>query len=135
MIEGSALNAIISTDKEGNVVLFNQGAETLLGYRPEEVSGRPVSVLYGGEVRANDVAGEVRKRGGAVSGFESALQTKDNRSIPVLISASALFDEEGREAGMVEFATAILRERKREEETLQKARDELGRGSKSAPAN
>ena len=123
LIEGSP-DAIISTDNEGNVVLFNQGAETLLGYRPEEVSGRPVSVLYGGEVRANDVAREVRKRGGTVSGFESALQTKDGRSIPVLISASALFDEEGREAGMVEFATD-LRERKREEETLQKARDEL----------
>jgi PAS domain S-box-containing protein len=123
LIEGSP-DAIISTDKEGNVVLFNQGAETLLGYRPEEVSGRPVSVLYGGEVRANDVGREVRKRGGTVSGFESALQTKDGRSIPVLISASALFDEEGREAGMVEFATD-LRERKQEEEALQKARDEL----------
>jgi PAS domain S-box-containing protein len=123
LIEGSP-DAIISTDKEGNVVLFNQGAETLLGYRPEEVSGRPVSVLYGGEVRANDVGREMRKRGGTVSGFESALQTKDGRSIPVLISASALFDEEGREAGMVEFATD-LRERKREEEALQKARDEL----------
>jgi PAS domain S-box-containing protein len=123
LIEGSP-DAIISTDKEGNVVLFNQGAETLLGYRPEEVSGRPVSVLYGGEVRTNDIGREVRKRGGAVSGFESALQTKDGRSIPVLISASALFDEEGSEAGMVEFATD-LRERKREEEALQKARAEL----------
>jgi PAS domain S-box-containing protein len=123
LIEGSP-DAIISTDKEGNVVLFNQGAENLLGYRPEEVSGRPVSVLYGGEMRANDVGRELRKRGGTVSGFESALQTKDGRSIPVLISASALFDEEGREAGLVEFATD-LRERKREEDALQKARDEL----------
>jgi PAS domain S-box-containing protein len=123
LIESSPA-AIISTNKEGNVVLFNQGAETLLGYRPEEVSGRPVSVLYGGKVRANDVVREVHKRGGTVSGFESALQTKDGRSIPVLISASALFDEEDQEAGMVEFATD-LRERKREEEALQKARDEL----------
>ena len=123
LIEGSP-DAIISTDKEGNVVLFNQGAETLLGYRPEEVSGRPVSVLYGGDVLANEVGRELRKRGSTVSGFESALQTKDGRSVPVLISASALFDEKGREAGMVEFATD-LRERKREEEALQKARDEL----------
>ena len=31
----SSTDAIISTDKEGNVVLFNEGAETLLGYRAE----------------------------------------------------------------------------------------------------
>jgi len=123
LIEG-APDAIFSTDKEGNIVLFNQGAETLLGYRPEEVTGCGVSMLYDGKVRANDVWREVRKRGGTVAGFESALRTKDGRSIPVLISASALIDEDGRESGMVEFATD-LRERKREEEALQKARDEL----------
>ena len=38
----SSTDAIISTDKEGNVVLFNEGAETLLGYRAEEVIGRRV---------------------------------------------------------------------------------------------
>ena len=31
----SSTDAIIATDKEGNVVLFNEGAETLLGYRAE----------------------------------------------------------------------------------------------------
>jgi len=29
----SSIDSIISTDREGNVVLFNQGAETLLGYQ------------------------------------------------------------------------------------------------------
>src|SRR6478672_12530055 len=65
LIESSP-DAIISTDKEGSIVLFNQGAETLLGYRPEEVIGQPVSILYG-EVGASDVAREIRKRGGTVS--------------------------------------------------------------------
>ena len=44
--------------------------------------------------------------------------------IPVLMSASVLCDEAGRVVGMVGFATD-LRKRKREEEELQKARDEL----------
>jgi PAS domain S-box-containing protein len=123
LIESSP-DAIISTDTENNVVLFNRGAESLLGYRPEEVIGQPVSVLYGGEVRANNVQREARKRGGTVSGFESALQTKDGDDIPVLISASALFDDEHQQAGMVAFATD-LRKRKREDEALQKAREEL----------
>ena len=123
LIESSP-DAIISTDQEGNVVLFNEGAEVMLGYRAEEVIGRHVSVLYGGEAGANEVTREMRKRGGTVSGFDSVLWAKDGSSIPVLISACVLFDEEGQEVGTVGFATD-LRARKREEEALQKANDEL----------
>ena len=36
----STPDAVISTDKEGNVVLFNEGAQTLLGYPAEDVVGR-----------------------------------------------------------------------------------------------
>ncbi len=125
LIESSA-DAIISTDKEGNVALFNEGAETLLGYRAEEVIGRRVTVIYGGETGANELLREMRKRGGTVSGFDSILWAKDGSSIPVLLSASILFDEEGQEAGTVGFCTD-LRERKRAQEALQKAHDELER--------
>src|SRR4029079_14295521 len=34
----SSTDAIIATDKGGNVVLYNEGAESLLGYRAAEVS-------------------------------------------------------------------------------------------------
>ncbi|MGH6804009.1 MAG: PAS domain-containing protein, partial [Methyloceanibacter sp.] len=120
----SSTDAIIATDKEGKVVLFNEGAETLLGYRSDDVIGRHATELYGDEERAREVAREMRKRGGTVAGFESLLNTKDGKSIPVLISASVLFGEHGEEVGTVGFATD-LRTRKREEEELRKAHDEL----------
>ena len=123
LIESSP-DAIISTDKDGNVVLFNDGAETLLGYRADEVVGKRVTLLYGGDAGANEVLREMRKRGGTVSGFEGVLRAKDDSNIPVLISASVLLDEEGREVGTVGFATD-LRDRKREQDALQKAYDEL----------
>ena len=123
LIESSP-DAIISTDKDGNVVLFNEGAETLLGYRADEVIGRRVTVLYGGEAGANEVLREMRKRGGTVSGFENVLRAKDGNTIPVLTSASILIDESGKEIGTVGFATD-LRDRKREQQALQKAYDEL----------
>ena len=114
LIESSP-DAIISTDKEGNVVLFSEGAETLLGYRAKEVAGRSASMLYGDEAGARQVAREMRKRGGTVSCLESVMLAKDGSNIPVLISASVLFDEKGEEVGTVGFARD-LRERKREEE-------------------
>lgn len=123
LIESSP-DAIIATDKQGNVVLFNEGAETLLGYRAEEVIGRPTTEFYDTEDHAKEVLLEMRKRGGTASGFESVLKAKDGQDVPVLISASVLLDKEGQEAGMVGFATD-LRARKHEEEELRKAHDEL----------
>ena len=66
----------------------------------------------------------MRNRGGTASGYESVLKAKDGHSIPVLISASVLFDKDAQEAGMVGFATD-LSARKREEGELRKAHDEL----------
>jgi PAS domain S-box-containing protein len=123
LIESSP-DGIIATDKEGRVVLFNEGAESLLGYRAADVIGRPTVELYESEDRAKEVLTEMRKRGGTSAGFESVLRAKDGRLIPVLISASVLLDKDGQEAGMVGFATD-LRARKREEEELRKAHDEL----------
>jgi PAS domain-containing protein len=66
----------------------------------------------------------MRKRGGTVAGFDSVLKAKDGKNIPVLISASVLFGEHGEEVGTVGFATDLTI-RKREEEELRKAHDEL----------
>ena len=120
----SSSDAIISTDKEGKVVLINEGAERLLGYKSKEVIGQPAAMLYGSEASAKEVFREMRKRGGTVSGFDSVARAKDGTSIPVLISASMLHDADGREAGTVGFVTD-MRERKREQEALQQAYDEL----------
>ena len=123
LIESSP-DGIIATDENGNVTLFSEGAETLLGYRAEEVMGRSVALLYRGEAGAHEVMREMHKRGGTVSGFEGVAWGKDGSAIPVLISASLLFDDDGQEIGTVGFATD-LRERKRGEEAVQKAYDEL----------
>ena len=105
-------------------MLFNEGGETLLGYRADEVVGRSSADLYGSEEQAREVLREMRKRGGTVAGFESVLKGKDGNAVPVLISAAVLFGEHGQEVGTVGFATD-LRTRKREEVELRKAHDEL----------
>ncbi len=120
----SSTDAIIATDKDDKVVLFNEAAETLLGYQIDEMIGKSPADLYASEEQAKEVAREMRKRGGTVAGYDSTLKSKDGSEIPVLISASVLFGERGEEAGTVGFATD-LRTRKREEEELRKAHDEL----------
>ena len=123
LIEDSP-DPIIATNREGDVVLFNRGAEALLGFRQKEIIGQRVAQLYESVEKAKEVMRQMRKQGGTVSAFETVLQAKDGTRIPVLISASILYDEEGQEVGTVGF-NKDLRERKRVEEALQKAHDEL----------
>ncbi len=41
----SIIDAIVSTDEEGKVIFWNRGAETIFGYREEEILGKPVERL------------------------------------------------------------------------------------------
>ena len=113
----SSTDAIVKTDKAGKVVLFNKGAEALTGYRREEVIGRQGPVLYESEEDAKEVMRRMREGGGTVSAFETTFRAKEGARIPVLISASILYDEKGQEVGAVGFSKD-LRERKRAQEQL-----------------
>ena len=120
----SSTDAIIATDEDGVVVLFNRGAEALSGYRREKILGQRGPVLYESEEDAKAVMLQIREGGGTISAFETTFRTKDGSLVPVLISASMLYDEEGHEAGTVGFSKD-LRERKQDEEKLRRAHDEL----------
>ena len=121
----SSTDAIIATDKEGNVVLFNEGAETLLGYRAERGHRHARAPIFmPARSTPRTCCARCASAAAPSPASTSVLKTKDGASIPVLISASVLFDEQGEEVGTVGFATD-LRTRKHEEEELRKAHDEL----------
>lgn len=131
LIEVSA-DAIISTNNAGDIVVFNTGAEILLGYRREEIIGRRVTVIYDSEQRAKDVMRRMRQDGGRVAGWETILRAHDGSPIPVLLSASILYDAEGREAGTVGFSKD-LRERQRAEEQLRESEERYRTLFENAP--
>ena len=55
-IVNSANVAIIGTDRDGRVTLFNPGAERLLGYRRDEILGRHMSMFHTAEQIARKAA-------------------------------------------------------------------------------
>ncbi|HEX3766625.1 MAG TPA: PAS domain S-box protein [Kofleriaceae bacterium] len=130
----SAVDAIIAADLKGNIILFNQGAERLFGYRARDMIGKvPVwqlyedggarqimrmlrSTSYGGVGRLEQTRREVRIAGGEV--------------VPVSMTASTLYERD-REVATVGILTD-LRERIRMEQRLLDAQQKLQMSEKQA---
>ena len=140
-ILGSANYSLISTDPDGIILTFNHAAERMLGYWEEEIVGKTTPAPFHdvGEMvqRAAELSAELgrtiepgfevfvaKARSGIPDENEWTYIRKDGSRFPVLLSATALFDERGEITGFLGIASDIS-ERKAAEETLKKSEASL----------
>ncbi|HEY2384511.1 MAG TPA: ATP-binding protein [Terriglobia bacterium] len=123
-IVASADDGIISKTLDGTIRTWNEGAQRILGYTPQEIVGKPVYKLI-----PHHLYDEEREillkisQGGHVSHFDTIRIAKDGRQLNVSLSISPIKDRQGNIIG----ASKILRditERKRIEEERQAALNE-----------
>jgi PAS domain S-box-containing protein len=120
--------AIYTMDTDGRITLWNEGAHRLLGYTAEEALGQHTAITFTEEERR---AGKPERelRGAAASGSASDdnwVVRKDGSRFCASGFTNALRDEAGRLRGFVKIFRD-LSERRRMEEDLRQARDELER--------
>jgi len=119
----NSVDAIVSADRKGNVIVFNGAAERCYGYRAEEVIGRlDVTALYP-EGMAREIMRKIRANRGRVEHYRCELLAKNGERIPVSMSASLIHDR-GVVVGTVGIFTD-LREHLRMQEKLTAAEEEL----------
>src|SRR6516162_8099252 len=113
----SSPDIIIAVDREGTIIYYNDGARRVLRYTSEEIIGQKVTGIYLSLGEARKVMRALRESadGGRISSFETILRDKDNQEIPVAISGSLIYDEQGAEIGSIGFARDIRRMRRREQ--------------------
>jgi len=113
----SSPDIIIAVDREGIIIYYNDGARRVLRYTSEEIIGQKVTRIYLSLEEARKVMRALRESsdGGRISSFETILRDKDNHEIPVAISGSLIYDEQGAEIGSIGFARDIRRMRQREQ--------------------
>jgi PAS domain S-box-containing protein len=123
----SSVDAIVSADLDGTVLIFNRAAARVFGYVPLEVIGKlNVEKLYPPGV-AREVMRKIRSPEGSGFGrledYRVDMLGADGRSIPVQLSAS-LVVENGKPVGSLGIFTD-LRERVRIQGELERAHEEL----------
>ena len=103
-IAESSADIIVTTDAEGKVRFFNRGASEILGYKPEEIIGKPVVTLYENIEKAKYTMRVVRESGGRIRNFETEARAKDGTLIPISLSVAILYDENHRFVGTAGIA-------------------------------
>ena len=111
----SCPDIIISVDKQGTIIFYNDGARQNLGFSYEEVLGKNVIEVYPSLAEARRVMAAMRANRGRVRNFETVFKTKKGEQIPVAISASITYDAEGNEIGSIGFAKDLREIRRRDQ--------------------
>ena len=115
----SCPDIIIAVDKQGTITFYNDGARQNLGFSYEEVLGKNVLEIYPSLEEARRLMAAMRATDGEAKGritnFETVFKTKKGETIPVAISASITYDDQGNEIGSIGFAKDIRAIRRRDQ--------------------
>jgi len=123
----SSDDAIISKDLNGIIATWNQGAERIFGYTPEEAIGKSVTMLLPPE-RYNEepeILHRIRN-GQRIDHYETTRRRKDGTLVDISLTISPIKDADGRVIGASKIARDITA-RKRADAELRAAKDELAR--------
>jgi len=102
----TSMDGIIANDRQGNIIIFNEGAERIYGYtREEAVSSFHVTKLYP-EGQAKHIKkmiyGNEYGGPGRLINYAVEVLTKTGELVPILLSATVLYDR-GEEVATVGY--------------------------------
>jgi PAS domain S-box-containing protein len=108
----SSDDAIIGKTLDGRITSWNRGAERLYGYTPDEVLGRPISMLVTPD-RPQEIPGILARlrRGERIEQFETTRVKKSGEVMDVALTISPIKNREGALIGASTIARDITERR------------------------
>lgn len=120
----NASDLVYTNDMQGHLTSFNKAGERISGYARHELLGTDLAKLMPPESLARSRQMRVNKEiGTAWTTYEIEIIAKDNRCVPLEVSTRLIY-RDGKPVGIQGIGRDVT-ERKRAEEALKQARDEL----------
>jgi PAS domain S-box-containing protein len=108
----SADDAIISKTLDGIITSWNAGAERIFGYTPDEVIGKPVTILIPKDHEDEEPTILARLRAGQrIEHYETVRMRKDGRLIDISLTVSPIRGPKGQIIGASKIARDITEQR------------------------
>ncbi|GFO55696.1 hypothetical protein GMSM_27030 [Geomonas sp. Red276] len=82
------VDGVVLADRSGTIVSFNQAAGTIFGYRPDEMTGAPLSTILGSALEGEISLPEGDRDGERAAVRELTGSRKDGSAVPVELSLS-----------------------------------------------
>jgi PAS domain S-box-containing protein len=113
-------SAVCAIDTKGVTMAWNHGAEKMLGYKAEEIIGKPISTIIPEEISPQELEHclTILNTEGFFSGYESVRLAKDGRRVPVELTAVAIKDKAQKIKSYASIMVDIADRKKAEEERL-----------------
>ena len=107
----------MTKDLDGIITSWNHGATRLFGYEPDEVIGKPITILIPTE-RHDEEPGILARirRGERIDHYETVRQCKDGSRIDISLTVSPVKDPEGNIIGASKIARDITERRRAEQQ-------------------
>ncbi len=129
----NASEAIIATDLDNNIILWNLNAEKIFGWKAEEVTGKELFQLIAPSMLIEENRQIVRDtlHGKTVTGLENVLLRKDGSNAYVSLTTSVLLDHDLNKTGISFMIRDITEFEKSEEIQIDKTRLMLANKAKT----
>lgn len=122
IVDSAVDTAIITTDREGRITSWNEGARRILGWSETEMLGQSLARLFPGDAGEQAIAAEMRdaERKGRGGGEEGWRQRKDGKLIWAAGELTPIRDT----VGVVTGFTKVLRDRSTQREAEERLTEE-----------
>ena len=129
LVDGVRDYAIFMLDAEGHIQSWNLGAQTIKGYKADEIIGKHFSVFYPEEDKQREKPAFELKVANEVGRFEDEgwRIRKDGTRFWANVIITAIRDKDGALRGFGKVTRDLTERKKAEEQSLQLAREQVAR--------
>lgn len=113
----SMADALVVTDEHNKIEKINSATLSMLGYKEEELLGKPLNTIFA--INETPTLEDLAERK-TIDNFETSYLTRSGETIPVNVSQALLYNENGTPKGMVCVASDIT-DRKEAERQIRKS--------------
>ena len=116
----SSDDAIIGKTLDGVITSWNQGAETVFGFKPAEAVGKHISLIIPPDRAAEEsTILEKIRRGESVEHYETVRRRQDGRLVDISVTVSPIRGRDGKITGASKVARNITERKRLEKEIIE----------------